>query len=203
MLFGTGTCGDINHIDVLGGRSLKGLEHARRMGMILAGETLKAMGRMREFRSDLSVKVVREEITLPYRKVTDEEIRMAREVLENPQTPAPSTFRPNWIWARKVVALSEMTEEFRRTEIQAIAIGDTAILGLPGEVFVEIGLQIKRESPATYTFILEQANDSPGYLPTKRAFSEGGYEPSSSLYADDIEEILVGRSLEVLRRAIS
>ncbi len=203
VLFGTGTCGDINHIDVFGGRSLKGLEHARRMGMILAGETLRALGRMREFRADLSVKVVREDVELPYRKVTEEEIATARRILENPQTPSPSTFRPDWIQARKIVTLSEMAEEFRRTEIQAIAIGDIAILGLPGEVFVEIGLQIKRGSPASHTFILEQANDSLGYLPTRRAFSEGGYEPSSSLYADDIEEILVGRSLDVLGKAVS
>jgi hypothetical protein len=203
VLFGTGTCGDINHIDVFGRRSLKGPEHARRMGMILAGEALKALGRMRGFRADLSVKAVREDVELPYRKVTEEEVTAARRILEDPQTPGPSTFRPDWLQARKIVTLSEMTEESRRTEIQAIAIGDTAILGLPGEVFVEIGLRIKRGSPASHTFILEQANDSLGYLPTKRALGEGGYEPSSSLYADDIEEILVGRSLDVLRKVVA
>lgn len=203
VLFGTGTCGDINHIDVLGGKPLKGPEHARRMGMILAGETMKALGRMRKFRSDLNVKAIRREIDMPYRKVTEEEIRTAGEILENHQTPSPSTSRPDRIWARKIIALSEMTERSRRSEIQAVAIGDTAILGLPGEVFVEIGLRIKGESPASHTFILEQANDSLGYLPTRKAFGEGGYEPSSSFYTDDIEEILVKESLDVLRRAIS
>ncbi|MBM3236490.1 hypothetical protein FJZ31_09345 [Candidatus Poribacteria bacterium] len=43
-------------------------------------------------------------------------------------------------------------------------------------MFVEIGLEIKRQSPFQYTFVVELANDYVGYIPTVKAFDEGGYE---------------------------
>ena len=67
-------------------------------------------------------------------------------------------------------------EQEIETEVQVIAINDLAIVTLPGEMFVEIGLEIKRQSPFNYTFVVELANDYVGYVPTAKAFGEGGYE---------------------------
>lgn len=61
-------------------------------------------------------------------------------------------------------------------EIQVLRIGDTVIVGIPGEVFVGLGLQIKRGSPAPYTFISETTNGWIGYIPTVGTYAEGGYE---------------------------
>ena len=56
--------------------------------------------------------------------------------------------------------------------------GDLAVAALPGEVFVEFGLEIKRRSPAGHTMVIHLANDWIGYLPTEEAFAQGGYEPT-------------------------
>jgi len=53
--------------------------------------------------------------------------------------------------------------------VQAFRIGDLALVGAPGEFFVELGLEIKRRSPFAQTMVLELANDSVGYIPTRRA----------------------------------
>ena len=47
--------------------------------------------------------------------------------------------------------------------MQALRIGDLALVSAPGELFVELGLEIKRRSPFGQTMVLELANDSVGY----------------------------------------
>ena len=62
-------------------------------------------------------------------------------------------------------------------EVQAIRIGQSSWVGLPGEIFVETGFEIVERSPVPDTFVVGLANDSLGYIPTDRALiEEGGYE---------------------------
>ena len=92
-----------------------------------------------------------------------------------------------------------------------LAIGDLAIVGLPGEIFVEHGLRIKRESPFKYTFIFELANDSVGYVPTLKAFEEdtrlpleasGSYETTigPNQLVPEAGNIIVESALKMLDR---
>jgi len=62
------------------------------------------------------------------------------------------------------------------TSVQVMAINDTAFVATPGELFVEIGRKIKEQSPFARTYVVELANDYVGYIPTRSAFEEGGYE---------------------------
>jgi hypothetical protein len=61
-------------------------------------------------------------------------------------------------------------------EVQALQVGTGAIVGLPGEVFVEYALNIDRGSPFSPTLVAGYANGNAGYIPTAAAYSEGGYE---------------------------
>jgi len=86
-------------------------------------------------------------------------------------------------WAERLVALAEagaagLTLPY---EIQALRIGDGAIVGLPGEVFVAYQQQIKACSPFPHTSVLAYANGNPGYVPTAEAFPQGGYEVDSAI----------------------
>ncbi|MDB6031231.1 MAG: Neutral/alkaline non-lysosomal ceramidase, partial [Verrucomicrobiales bacterium] len=60
--------------------------------------------------------------------------------------------------------------------LQAVRIGDLAIAAVPCEVFVEIGLNLKRSSPIKPAFTISLANGYNGYLPTAEAHKLGGYE---------------------------
>jgi neutral ceramidase len=66
--------------------------------------------------------------------------------------------------------------EERQSWIQAMAIGDVAIVGVPAEFFTKLGLDIKNRSPFRYTYIAELANDWIGYLPDLDAHKLGGYQ---------------------------
>lgn len=81
-------------------------------------------------------------------------------------------------WAEAVVEFVRKRgrDLSERYEVQAFAIGSGALVALPSETFVEIGLEIKRRSPFATTFPVATANGCIGYLPTAAAHAEGGYE---------------------------
>ena len=67
--------------------------------------------------------------------------------------------------------------------MQAVLIGDVAIVGVPAEFFTVLGQEIKRRSPFRYTYVAELANDWIGYLPDKKGFELGGYQTWTGLHS--------------------
>jgi hypothetical protein len=84
-------------------------------------------------------------------------------------------------------------------EVQAFAFGkDLVFLGFPGELFSEIGINIKSRSPFRHTIVCGYSNGTVGYVPTRSATIEGGYEiddayklyGSPARFRHDTEEII-------------
>jgi len=71
----------------------------------------------------------------------------------------------------------------RKTWVQAVLIGDVAIVGVPGEFFTVLGQEIKRRSPFRYTYVFELANDYVGYIPDRQGFDRGGYQVWTGLHS--------------------
>ena len=73
--------------------------------------------------------------------------------------------------------VAKMRREGRqKVELQALLLGDHVIAAVPGEYFVEFGLRIKEKVWPKRALIASCANGMVGYLPTREAFSRGGYE---------------------------
>lgn len=64
----------------------------------------------------------------------------------------------------------------RETWVQAMRIGQLALVGVPAEYFTQLGLDIKNRSPFRHTFVAELANDWIGYLPNLEGHKLGGYQ---------------------------
>ncbi len=89
------------------------------------------------------------------------------------------------------------------TVVQALHIGDTGFIALPGEVFVEWGLHVKRRGPFSWNYGIALSNDSLGYLITRDAWEAGGYEALTSVgtFIDVAGvELMVDRGMEMLRK---
>lgn len=71
----------------------------------------------------------------------------------------------------------------RETWLQAIVVGDVAIVGVPAEYFTIFGVDIKKRSPLHYTVVAELANDWIGYLPNLEAHELGGYQTWMGLHS--------------------
>ena len=72
--------------------------------------------------------------------------------------------------------LAAVQGEERSTWVQAMRIGNVAIVGVPAEYFTQLGIDIKNRSPFRNTYVAELANDWIGYLPNLEGHKLGGYQ---------------------------
>jgi hypothetical protein len=114
-------------------------------------------------------------------------------------------------WAEKTIGifremrttLAPRRGEDRKTWVQAIVLGDIALVGVPGEFFTYLGQEIKRRSPYRHTYVFELANDYVGYVPDARAFDRGGYQVwtgQHSYLARGSGEIIVDEAVGLLEQ---
>ncbi len=73
-------------------------------------------------------------------------------------------------------------------ELNCLDFGAAGInLFLPGESFIEYQLAAQKMRPEAVVNVAAYGDGGPGYIPTARAFLEGGYEPSVALAGPDSE----------------
>jgi hypothetical protein len=79
-------------------------------------------------------------------------------------------------------------------------IGDSFIVGLPGELFVEYGLDLKRRAPLPTTIITLANGELQGYIVTPDNDAAGGYEATNSFFRPESGNILVDAALGLMKR---
>jgi hypothetical protein len=84
------------------------------------------------------------------------------------------------------------------TAMTIVTAGDVAIVGIPGELFVELGLAIKANPHFAQTFVAGYCNDLIGYIPTSAAYGEGGYEVDAARVAAGGGETIVDTALSAM-----
>lgn len=85
-------------------------------------------------------------------------------------------------------------------QMMGIRIGDTALLSVQGEPFVELGLRIASESPFPHTLFSGYTNGAFGYIVTREAYAEGGYEVlGGSPFSPDAADVVVAEGIRLLR----
>jgi neutral ceramidase len=189
-VFGTGTCGDINHIDVSGRRRLT----ARLIGQQLGISILSARTRLPLDRPALAVTSAR--LSLPLRSVSEEQASSAKSNM-----PKVGTNDLPFLAQVETVTTLDLIRRgpTLNAEVQVFRLHpDVAVVLLPGEVFADLGLAIKRRSPFKHTLVIELSNDNPAYIPTETAFKEGSYETVNSRIAPGGGERLVEAAVHLL-----
>ncbi len=103
-------------------------------------------------------------------------------------------------WAMRAEAAREARGRLRRDiELQGFALGpEIALLAVPGEPFVEIGLEVKRRSPFEHTLFSGYSNVGTDYIPWPDAYPLGGYEVEITPFAPGAAGLLVEGCLELL-----
>lgn len=192
--FGAGTCGDLNHINVKKKEPVKGFDVAERLGTTL-GATVKKAHVTRVANPSFAVRTTTLEIPL---QVPSPEARAdalsKTDKIGDPDTP----------FMQKVILVKDL-DLIRRgpacpMEVQVFRVdADTALVFLPCEIFVELGLAIKHASPFKKTIVISICNDRPSYVPTKKAFIEGSYEITNARVKSGAGEMLVDAAIKLLK----
>lgn len=170
-----GTFGDVNNADFSrpARDSKRPTDQIERVGNVVAAEAWRAWNTLREddFSDQAALKANLTHVRFEGRCPSEQELAAARALYDSGEKWDDM----EWIYARELVLCAQMPAE-RTVPIHTMRIGDLGIVGLPGEVFTEIGLDIKQRAPFLQTMNIGIANDTVGYVATDKALDEGSYE---------------------------
>jgi hypothetical protein len=205
-LFLQGAAGNINPIR----DDTRDFDDVKRYGMILAGEVLKVVGSLQSPGTPAmspNLAAMTETLHLPVRDLPDpkpirETYEQAMKALENAKTEEGryKSLQKAREYKESLDFIEHGTEPIP-AEVQVMRIGDLALGATPGEMFVQLGLEIKRRSAAPHTFAVELANGWIGYLLNPGGFAEGGYEALPGPWTKVSEEagqMLVDKVIEII-----
>lgn len=200
-LYATGCCGDINHIDVSHDRPQKGFMEPARIGTILSASVLRGVNELQPV-TETKIRVRSRMVKLAAYPATDEDFKAGEAMIEKNRDPdlKPKFGTQQLAKAYRDVDIMDRDRAPYEAEVQVVTFGkQVAFVSLPGEIFVELGLTIRRGSPFVCTSIAELANGSLGYIPNRVAYPQGAYEVLSTRVAAGSGEVLVDTALELLR----
>jgi hypothetical protein len=82
----------------------------------------------------------------------------------------------------------------------ALRLGDLMWTTFPGEMFSNIGKQVKAASPATFAHLMGYTNGYVGYFPEQKAYTEGGYEVAVTQFDPAAEHIYLRAIAALMER---
>jgi len=89
----------------------------------------------------------------------------------------------------------------RQVEVAGLRVGDFRLVTFPGEVTVQIGLNLKKKSPHEMSFVAGYSNGYIYYCPTAKQLKNrgGAQEDSDCLVAPEWQAIFEAKALEILK----
>ena len=193
-LFLNGASGNVHTADPTRGGADMPMETAGR----LLAETVQAVIDRVEYTSSLELACAATQIDLPYRRVTEAEIKG--------EVKGAQRFVDSAIYDREMPELVARirAKGYETVEVQVLWLGERAYVSMPGELFVQLGLRIKEEAYPVRAVVVGYANGAVGYLPHAEAFRRGGYETTfcgASRMAPEAGEMLVEAALRLIRES--
>ncbi|MFO0879605.1 MAG: hypothetical protein U0840_19850 [Gemmataceae bacterium] len=173
-ILSNGTSGDINNINFGGSApgSRRPGEQMRNVAYDVADTALEAYRKIKHT-DKVNLAAAAQELELGVRLPDEKDLERAREVLEKARGRVLRTSEE--VYARETTLMAKYPAKVQAM-LQVVRINDLAICSIPCEVFVEIGLELRKQSPFRHTFVIELANGYNGYLPTPKQHALGGYE---------------------------
>jgi hypothetical protein len=173
-IMSNGTSGDCNNINYgsIAPKARGSYEQIRAVANDVADTAMEAYRKITH-KDFVSLDCAVDEIELGVRLPDEKDLTRAKEVLAKAKGKELRGLEE--VYARETVLIAKYPPKVKLI-LQAMRIGDLGICAIPCEVFVEIGLDLRKKSPLAHTFTIELANGYNGYLPTPEQHALGGYE---------------------------
>lgn len=196
-VFTIGAAGNINHVNPSKPAIASGIAEANRIGTILTGSVLKAYDGLTSV-PEAVLQARRTVVNLPPYPVTPDDVAKGHDAARRFDAKPPASFK-ELVSGFRAIDMDRMQGRPVEAEVQVIALGNQlAWVGLPGEVFVELGMAVKHASPFPFTIVAELSGPWIGYVPDRKAYPEGNYEVESARMAEGGGEMLVEAAAAML-----
>jgi neutral ceramidase len=203
VLFANGALGDINHLDYRNRDRRIGFVESERVGRRLGESAVAALeiAHPSITPNDLSVSAL--VLTLNQRVADHLEVEEARQLLAdlNERTPSELDGVPPEAYARWLLTKGQYLAPQLKVTLTIVTIGEVAFVFAPFEVFVDLGIALRNSVLNKIAKVISLANGYFGYLPTKAAFEQDGYETTfgTSTIAAGQAEVLISEAVAALR----
>ncbi|MEK6781175.1 MAG: neutral/alkaline non-lysosomal ceramidase N-terminal domain-containing protein [Bacteroidota bacterium] len=185
-MFFNGCCGNVTQVDYRIGFP-DTYQECQRIGYILGVSALEAINNEKPVSSDV-IAISKEMVPLKRLTITDEQFSWAQAIMKKVEKegmpPLQADGIPDAQYAKDWIDMRASQDHVDSLEVMVVRIGDTAFVGLPGEMFTEFGIEIKAKSPCKNTMVMGLTNDEKAYFPTKESFTQGpeGFTPMITGY---------------------
>jgi len=206
-MFFLGCCGNINHWNFSKPGPQSGHKtKSKEVGDSLYNSIRRALPLAKEETASLASRS--RVLQVPLQSITADDVAWAKalnvsSLSGNSEEPAERKKFLDNVKRTRILFLNELKQKeivSLPLDVQVFRLSNnTAIVTLPGEFFVEFGLMIKNLSPFDNTIIVEMANNGVNYVPTKKAFLQGGYEVENSRLAPGGGEMLAEAAVQMLK----
>ena len=180
VLFFNGTAGDINCIDYKYGTDKSyygGTKNApEAIGAGLAATVVEINTNIDANDAQPHIASISENIQLDRRYKSQADYEWACEIAKDMESHGAKSRA----FATEYLESDDDVEPVIDFEIHTIRLGPWAIVGLPSEIFTDVGRRIKRASPFEHTLIFELSNGTHGYIATEVVHSSTAYESKVS-----------------------
>lgn len=197
IVFLNAACGNINHVDRSRDDQAKGIEESRRIGRVIAAGALEALDKAQSA-DGLPVRLASRDVPSRLRIVPESDVREAYR-LEKEEPKKARAF--NGLFAPAAIVLGRTKDREHLARIMALRIGPVGLVGMPGEIFVELAREVQHDAPLEIVRTIGLSNGGMGYIPTAEAFAQGGYETGyrSARYRPETGHEWARAGVELLR----
>ena len=203
-MFLLGAEGDLNHRNFFNPiTGVKGTEFAKISARMVAGAVLRVYDLAKPVAAD-KLRFGCKYVQVGKNTYDPEQLPMAQEIVKiyrakGDAAPELKEFPMKHQEALRIVA-NLARPEFFNLRVSGLRLGDVAFIGIPGEPFASIGLDIVAKSDMPMTVVTAITNGYEGYYPDAAAYNEPGYsyEKSSSPFAPDCAAKLIEGAMDVL-----
>ena len=215
-LFFNGAQGDVNHVNVhpRGGYLndmfldfddvLRGYKHAQYIGRVVTAGVLQAFDKV-QYVDVSKLKYLQRMIHVPANLPSQDQMAEAHRIndLHNAGKDSELPYEGMMLTtvvarAARMVRLEHGPEAFEMP-LSIIAIGDVAMVGIPGEPFSGVGWALKATEGWNLVLPTCNTNAKEGYFPMMDAYEQGGYEAGSSNFKAGVAELLIDEAQQMLR----
>ena len=197
-----GTQGNSNTRKVFNQKDIPtGVARAKRTGYVLAGEFIRIAEYTKEVPVD-KLAFAHKYVIIEKSECEPEEIPIAYEVCniyreKGRNAEELKQYSMSVPRAIRIKGNLERTEPFN-LRVSGFRVGNVAAVGIPGEPFMSIGLDIKSRSCMDMTLVTASTNGHQGYFPDAISFKEKGYESDYSPFAHDCGQKLADTAIDVI-----
>lgn len=190
------TAGDMNDTEISFDNEMKSPGMARFVGRALAGTILQVYDKV-HYLSVEDIDIQRLTIHVPSNMPKPEDMPRAKEYKALHDADRDDLIPYTAMELTTVVAEAirmcrlEHGPETFPIRLTGIKLGSVGIVGIPGEPFTDIGVEIKKIPGWDLILPCALTNGSSGYFPTKAAYDEGGYEARTSPFRPGISQLIV------------